>query len=101
MCWPVAGVSAGEPELLRRRRGLADGQVESHRVDASRLRPEERISRKADQILKRMSTWGNLDPADPAGGLVCYEEPAADIGRATYDGVFAWGTSDAHSIQIT
>jgi hypothetical protein len=49
----------------------------------------------------QISAWTDLDPSDPFGGRVYYDEPAPGVGQVTWDGVLATGTTSANSIQIT
>lgn len=48
-----------------------------------------------------ITAWTDLDPSDPASGLVYYDEPSATVGRVTYDGVIGKGTFAPNSMQLT
>lgn len=63
--------------------------------------PVPTIATLLNQPHAQVSAWTDLDPSDPASGLVYYDEPAPGVGRATYDGVIGFGTYDPNSIQIT
>jgi hypothetical protein len=45
-------------------------------------------------------SWNDLNPAALGSGQVYYDE-IGTLGRATYDGVFSFGTSNPNRIQIT
>lgn len=46
-------------------------------------------------------SWTDLQPNAAGSGQVYYDEPAAGVGRLTYDGVYGWSTTDPNYIQIT
>ena len=54
-----------------------------------------------NQVSAQLSAWTDLDPSDPNGGRVYYDEPAPGVGRATYSGVFYKGTAWPNDVQIT
>lgn len=46
-------------------------------------------------------SWTDLNPSPAASGKVWYDEPSATVGRLTYDGVYAFGSTDPNYVQIT